>query len=62
MTYLLHPQLICDKLRSRFLLVPEFNFLQAMSNLNYMQTFRSYRAVNILHIDCENQLVTVVGQ
>jgi len=38
MTYLLHPQLICDKPRSRFLLAHEFNTLQAMSNLNYIQT------------------------
>jgi hypothetical protein len=62
MIYLLHPQLICDKPRSRFLLVYEFNLLQAMSNLNYMQTFRSYRAVNILHLDYENQPVTAVRQ
>jgi hypothetical protein len=62
MTYLLHPQLICDKPRSRFLLILEFNSLQAMSNLNYMQAFRSYRAVNILHLDCENQPVSAVRQ
>ena len=49
MTYLLHPQLICDKPHSRFLLVHEFNFLQAMGNLNYMQTFRSYRTNNPLN-------------
>jgi len=37
MTYLLHPQLICDKPPSRFLLAHEFNTLQAMNNLNYIQ-------------------------
>jgi hypothetical protein len=62
MTYLLHPQLICDTPRSRFLLVHEFNFLQDMGNLNYMQIFRSDRTVNTLHLDCENQLVTAAGQ
>jgi hypothetical protein len=34
MSYLLYPQLICDKPRSHFLLVHEFSALKAKSNQN----------------------------
>jgi hypothetical protein len=40
----------------------QFNALKANSNLNYIQIFRSYRAVNTLDLGCENQPASAVGK
>jgi hypothetical protein len=48
--------------KQSFLLIHEFNALKASSNMNYIETFRSYRAVNTLLPGYANQPVSAVGK